>query len=74
MWEPVPADTQPLAQSSIVIREISGLTPFEINRLGLARSFQITNIFPDLSLFENIRCLRLTKSMHQRGCFRVPGY
>ena len=30
--------------------------PYEINRLGLSRSFQITNIFPKLSVFENIRC------------------
>ena len=35
---------------------IDGLTPFEINRLGLARSFQITNIFGRLSVFENLRC------------------
>ncbi len=33
-----------------------GLTPFEINRRGLSRSFQITNIFHRLSVFENIRC------------------
>ena len=32
---------------------INGLKPFEINRLGLSRSFQITNIFPKLSVFEN---------------------
>lgn len=36
--------------------EISGLAPFEINRKGLSRSFQITNIFPKLSVFENLRC------------------
>ena len=30
--------------------------PYEINRLGLSRSFQITNIFPKLSVFENLRC------------------
>ncbi len=30
--------------------------PFEINRMGLARSFQVTNIFPKLSVFENLRC------------------
>ena len=30
--------------------------PFEISRLGLARSFQITNVFPRLSVFENLRC------------------
>jgi len=35
---------------------IDGRRPFEINRLGLSRSFQITNIFPKLSVFENLRC------------------
>ena len=34
---------------------ITGLEPRTINRLGLARSFQITNIFPRLTVFENIR-------------------
>lgn len=33
-----------------------GMKPYEINRLGLSRSFQITNIFPKLSVFENLRC------------------
>ncbi|MCS6810665.1 MAG: ABC transporter ATP-binding protein [Tepidimonas sp.] len=37
-------------------RRIDGKKPFEINRLGLSRSFQITNIFPKLSVFENLRC------------------
>lgn len=35
---------------------IDGKKPFEINRMGLSRSFQITNIFPNLSVFENLRC------------------
>jgi branched-chain amino acid transport system ATP-binding protein len=35
---------------------LNGKKPFEINRLGLSRSFQITNIFPKLSVFENLRC------------------
>jgi branched-chain amino acid transport system ATP-binding protein len=30
--------------------------PYDINRMGLSRSFQITNIFPKLSVFENLRC------------------
>jgi branched-chain amino acid transport system ATP-binding protein len=30
--------------------------PFEINRAGLSRSFQITNIFHHLSVYENLRC------------------
>jgi branched-chain amino acid transport system ATP-binding protein len=37
-------------------REITNRTPFEINRMGLSRSFQVTNIFPRMSVFENIRC------------------
>jgi branched-chain amino acid transport system ATP-binding protein len=37
-------------------RRIDGKRPYEINRLGLSRSFQITNIFPKLSTFENLRC------------------
>ena len=36
-------------------RRIDGRSPQEINRLGLSRSFQITNIFPRLSVFENLR-------------------
>ena len=36
--------------------EITGMRPFHISRRGLARSFQVTNIFPRLTVFENIRC------------------
>lgn len=35
---------------------ISGLPAYEINRKGLSRSFQVTNIFHRMSVFENIRC------------------
>ena len=35
---------------------VTGLPPYRINRRGLARSFQVTNIFPRLSVYENIRC------------------
>jgi branched-chain amino acid transport system ATP-binding protein len=35
-------------------QRIDGGSPQHINRLGLARSFQVTNIFPRLSVFENI--------------------
>ena len=40
-------------------QRIDGKAPYEINRLGLARSFQITNLFPKLSVFENLRCALL---------------
>lgn len=36
--------------------DLTGLAPFQINRMGLSRSFQITNIFPKMSVFENVRC------------------
>ena len=37
-------------------QSLLGKKPYEINRMGLSRSFQITNIFPKLSVFENLRC------------------
>lgn len=46
-------------QISLNGRDLSGLAPYQINRLGLSRSFQITNIFPKMSVFENIRCALL---------------
>jgi branched-chain amino acid transport system ATP-binding protein len=36
--------------------EITNLQPFEINRKGLSRSFQVTNIFHNMSVYENVRC------------------
>ncbi len=49
-------------------KRIDGLLPYQINRLGLARSFQITNIFGHLSVFENLRC-GLLWSMGYRYAF-----
>ena len=37
-------------------KQIENKPPYEIARLGLARSFQVTNIFQRMSVFENIRC------------------
>ncbi len=39
--------------------EIQDKPPYEISRLGMARSFQVTNIFARLNVFENIRCALL---------------
>ncbi|MGO3930456.1 ABC transporter ATP-binding protein [Rhodopseudomonas pseudopalustris] len=43
---------------SILLRgeEIAGLRPFQINRRGLSRSFQVTNVFANMSVWENLRC------------------
>jgi len=48
----------PLSSGDILLngKSILGLRPFEINRSGLSRSFQITNIFHRLSVYENLRC------------------
>ena len=35
--------------------DITGLAPEIINRRGVAKTFQITNIFPEISVFENVR-------------------
>ena len=48
---------------------IDGRTPHEINRRGLARSFQVSNLFPKLSVFENLRCAMLWSEGH-RYAFR----
>ena len=37
-------------------QQIENKPPYEIARMGLARSFQVTNIFQRMSVFENIRC------------------
>ena len=36
--------------------DITNLQPYEVKRKGLSRSFQITNIFSKMSVFENVRC------------------
>jgi branched-chain amino acid transport system ATP-binding protein len=48
----------PLSSGTIAVngQSIADLAPQEINRLGLSRSFQITSIFPRMTVFENIRC------------------
>ncbi len=48
----------PLTSGEVRLKgeNITGLPPFQINRRGLSRSFQVTNIFPRLSVFENVRC------------------
>ena len=38
---------------------VSGLRPYQINRRGLSRSFQVSNVFPNMSVWENIRCALL---------------
>ena len=51
----------PLSTGQILLhgQDVTGWEPQQINRRGLSRSFQITNIFPRLSVYENVRCALL---------------
>ncbi|MGZ6142908.1 MAG: ABC transporter ATP-binding protein [Myxococcales bacterium] len=48
----------PVSSGTIELKgeDVTGLRPFEIHRRGLSRSFQITNIFHNLTVFDNVRC------------------
>lgn len=48
-------------------REITGLSPERISRLGIARSFQITSIFPGLPVRENVRVAAQSRTGESRN-------
>ena len=52
---------------------IHGKRAFEVNRLGLARSFQISNLFTHLSVFENLRCAVLWSLGYRYAFWRLLG-
>ena len=52
---------------------LAGLAPYQINRLGLSRSFQITNIFPKMSVFENVRCALLWSKGYKYSFWNLVG-
>lgn len=42
-------------------KDITGLPPSRIARLGISRTFQITHIFPELSVFDNVKIAVLSR-------------
>ena len=52
---------------SILLKDeiVSGLPPYQINRRGLSRSFQVSNVFANMSVWENIRCALLWATGHR---------
>ncbi len=52
-------------------KDITGLTPFQISRLRLSRIFQITNLFPDLTVYENIKVAILAKRKESLRMFTL---
>jgi branched-chain amino acid transport system ATP-binding protein len=53
--------------------DVTGLPPYQINRRGLSRSFQVTNIFPRLSVSENVRCAVLWSLGYKYSFWRGIG-
>jgi branched-chain amino acid transport system ATP-binding protein len=56
-------------------QEITGLPPEAISRRGIAKTFQITNIFPEISAFENVRVAaqsRASVSGRLASLWRLP--
>ena len=60
----------PLSDGRIALHgaDITGRKPHEINRRGLSRSFQVTNLFHRMTVLENVRCAVLW-SLGYRYCF-----
>lgn len=52
-------------------RRIDGLPPHRIHRRGLGRSFQITTLFHNMSVFENLRCALLWAHGQRYSCWRL---
>ncbi len=51
-------------------RRIDGLPPYQVRRLGLARSFQVSRLFGRLSVFDNLRCALLWPLGVGHACWR----
>ncbi len=49
-------------------RDITGSKPADIARLGLVRSFQISAVFPHLSVLENVRLALQRQRGHSSSC------
>jgi branched-chain amino acid transport system ATP-binding protein len=50
-------------------RDVTGTSPYRLNRRGLARSFQITNIFRTMTVFQNVRNAILSKNKIRYNLF-----
>jgi len=50
-------------------QDVTGTSPYKLNRHGLARSFQITNIFRTMTVFQNVRNAVLSKNKIRYNLF-----
>jgi len=49
--------------------DVTGTSPYKLNRHGLARSFQITNIFRTMTVFQNVRNAILSRNKIRYNLF-----
>jgi branched-chain amino acid transport system ATP-binding protein len=54
-------------------KDITGLAPEKIVRLGMGRSFQVTSIFPRLTVFENVQAATLFREGRGLSLFSDSG-
>ena len=54
-------------------RDIAGLPPEQITQAGIGRAFQITNLFPTLSVAENVRLAVQARAPERFGVWRPAG-
>ena len=65
----------PVSAGDILLNgeSLNGVPPHLINRRGLSRSFQITSIFPRMTVFENIRCGLLWAHGYKYSTWKLLG-
>jgi branched-chain amino acid transport system ATP-binding protein len=63
----------PVSSGSILFngQPVHNRPPYEIARMGLTRSFQVTSIFHRLSVFENVRCALLWSMGYRYSFWRL---
>jgi branched-chain amino acid transport system ATP-binding protein len=55
-------------------RDVTGHAPQQLARLGLSRSFQVTSVFPKMTVEENLALAAMAGHPRQSGIVRRPGW
>ena len=55
-------------------RDVTGQAPHQLTRLGLCRSFQVTSVFPKMTVEENLALAAIAGHPRQSGILRRPGW